>query len=73
MPDRFNIGDIIRFSGQIGIKRKGTIDKIWTSPKGILFCHARSHPIYAWEKEPVFFTVCLNPTYYNHPFCVIEF
>jgi len=73
----YKVGDTINFSGQIGCKRSGVIEKIWSTnttanKREVHFCTVVVPPEYVWEKDPVNLIVCLTPGFYDHPYCVTE-
>lgn len=66
-------GDKVKFSGQIGHTRFGTIAKIWHDSDGIPWAHINTEPCYIWEKpQDLIFVVCLDGDHINHTKCIIH-
>ena len=64
-------GDTITFTGNIGLKRTGTILAIWEH-KGIYYAHVKCEPRYVYENDAPILIVCLSSHFINHPYCQVE-
>jgi hypothetical protein len=72
-PIKYEIGQTITFTGNIGLNRKGKILSIWNNPEGIPYCYVKPVPYYQWENQLNYsLIVCLEPTYRKNSFGMID-